>query len=240
VAHVTTSGGVVEPTGIPVAATSAGEGYPSLAFAGADELATWDQGFYPGFSAVYGRRLSGGTPIGPAFPISAPDAWEESPRTTFVGGNFIVVWERYPPHQMFRSVVARDGTVLREAAPMSRAAGEQLEPQLASGGGNALAVWMDSRLGGTHVFGNRLSATGSVLDGDGFLISQDASAACRVPRVIGMRLAAARSRIRRAQCTVARVRRKPSARKGRVIAQTPHAGNTKRPHRFGVRLVVGA
>jgi hypothetical protein len=239
VAHVSASGSVVEPTGIPVGSTSAGEGWPRLAFAGADQLAIWDQGAYPGFFAVYGRRLSGGAPIGPAFPISAPEAYEEAPAIAFTGSNFLVVWERYPPNQIYGAVVGKDGTVLRGAAPVSRAAGEQEEPQIASASRNALAVWMDSRLGGSHVFGTRLSPAGRALDGDGFLISQDASAACRVPRVIGMRVSAARSRIRRAQCSVGGVRRKPSARKARVIGQAPSPGKTKRPYRFGVRLTIG-
>ena len=149
------------------------------------------------------------------------------------------MWERYPPGQIYGVVVGKDGTVLRGAVPVSTTAGYQLEAQIASSGRNALAVWMDSRLGGFHVFGTRLTPAGRVLDRAGLLISQDASAACRVPPVIGMRLPAARSRIRRAQCSVGGVRRKPSARKGRVIGQAPPPGKTKRPYRFGVRLTIG-
>jgi glucose/arabinose dehydrogenase len=48
---------------------------------------------------------------------------------------------------------------------------------------------------------------------------------CRVPRVVGLRLATARTRIRRAHCRVGRVRRQRSSRaSGRVVAQTPRPG----------------
>src|SRR6266508_4157588 len=62
---------------------------------------------------------------------------------------------------------------------------------------------------------------------------------CRVPRVIGLRLAAARTRIRRANCRVGRVRRARSRRVGRVLAQRPRAG-VRRPRGTRVNLVVGS
>jgi GH25 family lysozyme M1 (1,4-beta-N-acetylmuramidase) len=50
---------------------------------------------------------------------------------------------------------------------------------------------------------------------------------CRVPRVIGMRLANARARIRSAHCSVGRVRRVPAKRVGRVFGQKPRAGSRR-------------
>ena len=64
---------------------------------------------------------------------------------------------------------------------------------------------------------------------------------CVVPKVIGLKLAAARKRIARARCAVGTVRRVHvrSARKvGRVIAQSPKAG-TRRPAGTRVSLAVG-
>ena len=63
---------------------------------------------------------------------------------------------------------------------------------------------------------------------------------CRVPRVIGMRLAKARARIRLANCSLGRVRRARvrSRRVGKVVAQNPRAGlRRSRGHR--VKLVIG-
>jgi hypothetical protein len=51
--------------------------------------------------------------------------------------------------------------------------------------------------------------------------------ACRVPRVVGVRLAEARERIRRHNCSVGRIRYTRSHRpRGRVISQRPNANST--------------
>jgi beta-lactam-binding protein with PASTA domain len=56
--------------------------------------------------------------------------------------------------------------------------------------------------------------------------------------VIGLRLRPAKARIRRAHCSVGRIRRARSRRVGRVIAQNPRAGKIRR-RGFPVKLVVG-
>ena len=62
---------------------------------------------------------------------------------------------------------------------------------------------------------------------------------CRVPRVIEMRLAAAKTKIRRAHCGVGRIRKRANARRaGRVIGQSPRPGAV-RARGTRVNLVVG-
>jgi Tol biopolymer transport system component len=61
---------------------------------------------------------------------------------------------------------------------------------------------------------------------------------CHVPRVVGLRLAPAKQRIRRANCAVGRIRKKHSKRVGRVLAQRPRAGTTL-AQGGRVNLVVG-
>jgi beta-lactam-binding protein with PASTA domain len=56
--------------------------------------------------------------------------------------------------------------------------------------------------------------------------------------VIGLTLAKAKARIRKAHCKVGKVRRARSRRPGRVIGQSPKPGVTK-PQGFKVKLVVG-
>ncbi len=65
-----------------------------------------------------------------------------------------------------------------------------------------------------------------------------APARCVVPRVIGMTLRRAKSRIRARRCSVGRVRYARSRRVGRVIGQTPRPG-IRKPRGFKVKLVVG-
>jgi Tol biopolymer transport system component len=63
-------------------------------------------------------------------------------------------------------------------------------------------------------------------------------ARCKVPRVIGLKLAAARRHIVKAHCRVGRVRHVHSKRVGRVVAQSPRAGAV-RPRGTRVSLTVG-
>ena len=62
---------------------------------------------------------------------------------------------------------------------------------------------------------------------------------CRVPRVVGLRLGTAKTRIRRANCAVRAVKRVRRARAvGKVVSQSPRAG-TVRARGYGLRLAVG-
>jgi beta-lactam-binding protein with PASTA domain len=61
---------------------------------------------------------------------------------------------------------------------------------------------------------------------------------CVVPRLIGLKLARAKTKIRRGHCAVGRVRRARSRLVGRVVAQSPQAG-ARRPRGFRVTIVVG-
>jgi glucose/arabinose dehydrogenase len=64
------------------------------------------------------------------------------------------------------------------------------------------------------------------------------TASCRVPRVIGLRLPTARTRIRRASCRVGRIRYRGSQRpRGRVLTQAPRPG-ARRPAGATVRFTV--
>jgi beta-lactam-binding protein with PASTA domain len=56
--------------------------------------------------------------------------------------------------------------------------------------------------------------------------------------VLGLRLGRAKQKIRRARCSVGRIRRARSRRPGRVIGQSPRPGVFKR-RGFPVKLVVG-
>jgi subtilisin family serine protease len=61
---------------------------------------------------------------------------------------------------------------------------------------------------------------------------------CIVPRLVGRRLATARSQLARAGCRLGRVRRARSRRRGRVLRQHPRSGTRLAP-RSRVSLVVG-
>jgi beta-lactam-binding protein with PASTA domain len=60
-----------------------------------------------------------------------------------------------------------------------------------------------------------------------------------VPRVIGLKLAKAKAKIRKAHCRVGKISKRVNARRaGRVLRQSPRAG-VRKPNGFRVKLVVG-
>jgi len=59
-----------------------------------------------------------------------------------------------------------------------------------------------------------------------------------VPRVLGLTPRRAKAKIRAKHCSVGHIRRIHSRRVGRVLAQDPRPGTTKRAG-FPVRLVIG-
>ena len=61
---------------------------------------------------------------------------------------------------------------------------------------------------------------------------------CHVPRLIGLRLPIAKRKLRGAYCALGRIRKKRSARVGRIVRQSPRAGVTSR-RGTSVRVVVG-
>ena len=61
---------------------------------------------------------------------------------------------------------------------------------------------------------------------------------CKVPRVIGLTVAKATAKLKRAHCKVGTIRRAHSRKVGRVIRQSPRPGLTK-PNGFEVELLVG-
>jgi hypothetical protein len=217
---------------------------------------------------IYGARVTeDGAVLDPSgIPIATGSDYQWSSAAAFDGTNYMVAWiEGTEAGDIYCARVATDGTVLDTAEiPVSTAAGDQRAPAIAFDGANFLIVWQDKRNGDWDVYGSRVTPGGEVLDRSGILISTKPAvpppppppdpppappppppsepppppARCRVPRVIGLRLGQARLRIRRANCSVGRIRRSHSRRVGRVIGQSPRPSAIRRPG-FPVRLVVG-
>ena len=64
---------------------------------------------------------------------------------------------------------------------------------------------------------------------------------CQVPKVTGLKLAKAKTRIRKRHCRVGKITKKFSAqaKKGRVVRQLPKGSSRKRKNGFRVNLTVG-
>jgi hypothetical protein len=217
---------------------------------------------------IYAARVTpGGTVLDPQnIPITPPpQPQSRDPGIASSGESSLIV---FGLDDVRGARLAPDGTVLDpNGLVISSQLNAQQEPEIAFGAGEYLAAWQDGRAAGRYdIIGSRIAPDGTVLDPVGLLISGSGpppdpvpappqppppppppppiieppppAPRCIVPRVVGLRLSLAQRKIRRARCTVGRVRRKRSARAGIVLSQKPRARAIRR-RGFPVTLVVG-
>jgi len=95
-----------------------------------------------------------------------------------IGTNWMVVWNQsdVSDYNVYANRVTSIGNVLDGAGfAVCTAAGWQTQPQIAANGTNYLVVWNDDRNSNYDIYGTRVSPGGSVLDGSGFVVCNDAS-----------------------------------------------------------------
>jgi hypothetical protein len=262
--RVSTAGAVLDSAGIPISTPNAHDD-ATVAFDGTNYLVAWGDRGYDIFGA---RVSPAGTVLDPsriAISTAMGFQYQDSPALAFDGTNHLVAWQDARSGTSWDSYGTRmstaGGALDSSGIAISTETGHQVKPALAFDGANYFLAWEDSRLGDDNrIYGARVSAAGAVLDPSGILISvapppppsppppppppsqppppPPPRVRCKVPRVIGLRLAPARRRIKARHCSVGRIRRVHSRRVGRVIRQSPRPGVVKR---FGapVKLVVG-
>lgn len=180
-ARVTTSGVVLDGTGIAIATEVNYQQHPAVAFDGTNYLVVWDD-FRAGASDIYGARVSRTGSVldigGRA--ISSGGGGKQYPAIAFDGSDYLVVWDdtRNGSFDIYGSRVSTGGAVLdASGVAVSVAAREQQYPALAFDGTDFLAVWQDRRngtsydIGNYQVYGARLNISGDLLDPDGFPVS---------------------------------------------------------------------
>jgi hypothetical protein len=172
--RVAPDGTVLDPHGIPIAATPASELNPAVAFDGTNYLVTWTRSNYPD-GDIYGARVSpSGTVLDPGgFPISTAPELQDFSALAFDGTNYLVAWSSgHFPADIYAARVTPSGTVLDPGGiAVSTAAGEQNVPAVAFDGANSLVVWEDGRNATYDVYGARVSPAGAVLDPAGVAVS---------------------------------------------------------------------
>jgi len=232
-ARVSPSGMVLDSAGIPIAAGIGVAGDASVAFDGTNYLVVWSGSSSDGNNLRYTRVSPEGKTLDRGF-LGRPLGGGLWPNVTFAGGNYLVVWLRHivNVYEVYGARVSPSGNVLDPSGIRIAGTTFQGAPMVAFDGTNSLVVWGDAAVKGV-----RVSSAGRALDASPIRISTS-PIRCVVPRVVGLRLARAKARIRSANCRLGRLRRVRSRRVGRVLGQSPRA-EVRRPRGTRVNLIVG-
>jgi len=180
-ARITSAGAVLDSQGILLPLGVGSQQMPVVAFDSTNYLAVWLEQGEGGLSDVCGARVtSSGSVIDPkGFTISKATAMLFD-AVAYGAGEYLVVWNSGDPDMMdtalvFAARVTPNGTVL-DTTPIRPGTGTGIDiaPDVAFDGTNFLVVWCSYMDTTYAVFGARIAPNGSVLDPDGFTISDEA------------------------------------------------------------------
>ncbi|WP_224365732.1 Ig-like domain-containing protein [Hyalangium versicolor] len=180
--RVSKSGSVLDPLFFGISTDANDQSMPALAFDGTNYLVAWSDLRNNSTADVYGARVSrtGAVLDTAGVQLASGTEAQTDPALAFDGTNYLLVWSDYqsfPSSNLFARRVRTTGIPL-DAAPIavSTAPGHQQQPSVVFDGTDFLIAWQDGR-GGTDLdlYAGRVSRSGTVLDGDGFILSASAS-----------------------------------------------------------------
>lgn len=181
--RVTTAGTVVTPAGTPVSTTSGGAGLfslgPAVASGGGTFFLAWED--TRSLDDAYASRISSAgavlDPKGLRLSSRLPEPGQSEAVVAFDGTNYLVAWSAYNGTlDIWGARVAPGGRVLDpDGFAISTAAGDQLQPAVAYGGGQFLVTWTERGTAGIDdIFMTKVSSAGVVANPNGLPVSTGA------------------------------------------------------------------
>jgi hypothetical protein len=157
--RVSAGGCVLDSAGIPVSLAEGDQKQPDIASSGGTSLVVW-QDSRASFDEVYGARLdSQGAVLDPSgIPISTGYYEPWSPRASFDGANYLVVWDDWQdPYGVRAARVDTGGSVLDLGGVAISAAEGGWAPDMVFNGADYFLIWQDGACGSYDMFGARMS-----------------------------------------------------------------------------------
>jgi hypothetical protein len=170
--RVSTTGTVLDPSGIPISTAAYDQWNPQTVFDGTNYFVLWEDGRNGIDSDIYSARVNTtGIVLDPSgIPISNATNWQNYPKVVFSGTNYFVVWEDYRSgvdKNIYGTRVSTAGIVLDPSGiPISTADYDQWNPQVVFDGTNYVVVWEDLRDGDwdSDIYGAKVTSTGTVTE----------------------------------------------------------------------------
>ncbi|MDI3291378.1 hypothetical protein [Polyangium sp. 15x6] len=170
-ARLTTSGAVLDPSGIAISQAMASESYPSIASLGGDWLVAWND-TRASNDDIYAARVSGaGSVLDPSgVPITTAAGSQSNPAVSSDGTNWLVTWYDSANAEIWASRVSPAATVL-DASGIQVSTGGGWMPAVGYNGTNYLVAWSRPGAMGYDIAAARLTPAGVVLDTGNFAIN---------------------------------------------------------------------
>ncbi|WP_224241656.1 Ig-like domain-containing protein [Hyalangium gracile] len=176
--RVSRTGTVLDTAFVGISTDASDQATPALAFDGTNYLVVWNDWRNNSTADVYGARVTRAGAVLDATGVLLAGGTEAQadPAVAFDGTNYLLVWSDYqsfPSSNLYARRVRTAGTPL-DSSPItvSSAPGHQQRPSVVYDGASFLVAWQDERGGaGVDLYAGRVSRTGAVLDGEGFILS---------------------------------------------------------------------
>ena len=177
--RVTKDGGILDGKGIPICTASNDQMFPAVAWDGNHFLVVWQDHRSGKRWDIYGARVAlDGQVLEPnGFPIVVgKNSFDQiSPKLSFDGENYIVVWRGKKTSSIYNiyfKLISKNGEVLSDKSlPVNSSSKDQASPSVDFDGINYFIVWQDLRDGDFwNIYGARVTPDGVVLDSTGIRI----------------------------------------------------------------------